>query len=128
MGTWLRQPGTQQEKRKWFEYKELCREYPELKRTNRRSPHELVDFWDDIIREDQYDRSWKRHRRTQYKDKACHERKLPHLKVTYDSPWTLMWPYWKWTIRFHKEKKIQFRVRLRFRKHKVPNGRGQIRL
>lgn len=54
---WLRSPRTTQERR-WYD-----QEFGRAKRNARR----LVDSWDDIPRQDAGDRSWKRHRRTQYR-------------------------------------------------------------
>ncbi len=51
----FRHPKTVQEKRLWD------REYGRA----RRSPRQLIDAWEDITR--QVQRSWKLHRRTQYK-------------------------------------------------------------
>lgn len=53
---WLRQPKTTQERRLWDS------EYGR----SRRAPHRLPEAWDDIHR--QVQRSWKEHRRTQYKE------------------------------------------------------------
>ena len=51
----LRDMRTTQERRAWDE------EYGRAAR----SAHRLVDAWDDVCRH--FERSWKRHRRTQYK-------------------------------------------------------------
>ncbi len=56
-GGYLRYPKTTQERRLWDE------EYGRAKR----SPHNLVNAWDDIGRSDATHRSWKRHRKTQWK-------------------------------------------------------------
>jgi len=53
----LRHPKTTQERRSYD--KEYGRK--------RRSPSRLPHTWDDIPRRDRDDRSWKRHRKTQYK-------------------------------------------------------------
>ena len=69
MGTWLRDINTTQERREWFAYIDELAEYPHLIR-HRRSMKELPSAWDDIPRNDLQDRSWKRHRKTQYRQKA----------------------------------------------------------
>ncbi len=59
-GAWrglFRHPKTTQERRKYD--KEYGR--------GRRSPKHLTHAWDDMPRRDIEDRSWKRHRKTQYK-------------------------------------------------------------
>jgi hypothetical protein len=59
MGVWLRNIRTTQERKNnqdgW------CRA--------KRRPHRLPNAWDDIPRRDVYDRSWKRHRKHQWKPK-----------------------------------------------------------
>jgi hypothetical protein len=69
MGTWLRDIHTTQERREWFDYIDALAEYPEWVR-KRRSMKELPSAWDDIPRSDSRDRSWKRHRKTQYRPKV----------------------------------------------------------
>lgn len=68
MGHWLRQPKTTQERREngkrcqhlWFEdYRVKCRAARSLAR--------LPEHRDDYVRQDLKNRSWKRHRSTQYK-------------------------------------------------------------
>jgi hypothetical protein len=61
MGTWLRNPRTTQERR-------ANQDWPVR---GRRLPNRLPEAWDDVPRRDADDRSWKRHRRTQYKVKEC---------------------------------------------------------
>lgn len=53
----LRHPKTTQERRN----------YDKKYGRKKRAPHRLVSVWDDMPRKDIEDRSWKRHRKTQYK-------------------------------------------------------------
>jgi hypothetical protein len=56
---YFRHPRTTQERRK----------YDKQYGRKRRSPRNLPNTYDDLIRRDRDDKSWKRHRRTQYKMK-----------------------------------------------------------
>lgn len=68
MGRWLRDIRTTQERRSWFSFIMSMSDYPQwIKR--RRSNKHVPNSWDDIIRSDLYDRSWKLNRKTQYKNK-----------------------------------------------------------
>lgn len=67
MGTYLRKSRTTQERRangrrngQWIE--DFC-----LKMRPSRNMANLPNSWDDIVRRDLKDRSWKHHRLTQYK-------------------------------------------------------------
>jgi hypothetical protein len=68
MGTWLRNPRTTQERRvngKRSNFIEV--DGYKIKTRPSRNWCNLVEAWDDIPRKDYKDRSWKRHRKTQYK-------------------------------------------------------------
>ena len=65
---WLRIPRTTQERRangKRSNYINV--DGYKIKTRARRSQCNLPCHWDDLIRKDEDDRTWKRHRRTQYK-------------------------------------------------------------
>jgi hypothetical protein len=67
-GSYMRTPKTKQERSEVS----LFESYEELKDLNiriRGRRKHLPTNWDDMIRADYYDRNWKRHRKTQYKQK-----------------------------------------------------------
>jgi len=80
---WLRHPRTTQERRAngkrnfiiWDEYKVPIRAS--------RNMSNLVEAWDDIGRQDLSHRSWKRHRKTQYKVvESCQDKADLGAKLT----------------------------------------------
>ena len=65
---WLRRPRTTQERRANGKRSNFIDFDGYLVKTRPcRNMANLVCHWDDIIRRDEDDRTWKRHRRTQYK-------------------------------------------------------------
>lgn len=69
----LRSPSTQSERRQDFFYSEDGEPSPSIR--PRRRAHHIPTAWDDDIRSDYGNRSWKRHRKTQWKPKPFRRQK-----------------------------------------------------
>lgn len=63
-GHWFRRPKTTQERR-WNDAWDDVEDAP--KGRCKRNSKNLISAWDDYSRSDQYDRNWKKHRKTQWK-------------------------------------------------------------
>lgn len=111
---WRRQDAT---------FYELAREFPELVRP--RWGARVPSSWD-LPRHDAFHRSWKRHRRTQYRAKI--PRKSRHeVKVTYYTHWIARHYHLechtneRGATTYHRRAvgRIRFRVRDAYRRHRV---------
>ena len=133
MGTWLRNlSGYRRYLQQEITFAELKREHPELTATRSRS--KIPDPWDDYVRKDLYDRSWKRFRETQYRVKGEPKQARSKVKVTYDTHWVehcgrYAWiPYTrKWGDSHYTKLRrghpfVRYRVRESYRRHRVDKG------
>jgi hypothetical protein len=131
MGSWLRSlSGYRRYQQHEVSLAELKREFPEL--TSSLSRSKIPDPWEDFPRKDAYDRSWKRHRKEQYRAKTERRRARPEkVKVTYDTPYVVMrnryvWlPYTRQYGEAHFTRRRRghpwgrYRVRESYRRHRV---------
>lgn len=124
---WLRHPKTTQERRRWFSDIELIAEYPELKLRNARSARNLPTLYDDIAKDAWRDRSWKRHRDTQYGVVRSDKPKRKGTRGTFNTkdvemscyPFRLMGLRWYRGVGRGKLDKFPFRVRFKYIKNKT---------
>ena len=124
---WLRHPKTTQERRRWFSDIELIEENPELKLRAKRAPHRLPTVYDDIFPKAWRNRSWKRHRATQYGVVRAYKPKSKGTRGTFDTPNVEMscYPHRIMGLRWFgcygrgEIDKFPFRVRFKYIKNKT---------
>lgn len=113
------------------ELRELRKEFPQLD-SRVFQQGKIPDPWDDYCRGDKDDRSWKRHRNTQYQIKSEPKEKRHRVKFKYDTPLTIIGSKWSWmryTRRFGeahftagKKWLVPYRVREAYRRHKASHS------
>jgi hypothetical protein len=104
----LRHIRTTQERRSWFAFEEEHRDFG-IRRRSRRSFRNLPSYYDDISRGNS--RSWKKHRKTQWKVASPKRDKRERDKYEYDTP------AWEHPKSWYRRNPIivPYRVRFAFR-------------
>jgi hypothetical protein len=76
---------TTNERRQWYACMDWKKEYPDIRVRWRRSSKHLPNYYDEAMRSDGEDRSWKNYRLTQYRPKREARPKQPRPKVIWHS-------------------------------------------